>query len=118
MPSAPVASGVLSKMTVPRSRTVREADDLRCDIHHHVPNADPTTLARIPRVRLLTVASPHGLSNLGATEQIQERGPVAIVPLPQLDHRSRRKEPLLHGRKLRWIEESLMKHEVPNAVGA
>jgi hypothetical protein len=50
--------GVLSKMTTPWSRAGSglETADLRWVDHHH-PIADPATVARIPRVRLLTKTS-------------------------------------------------------------
>jgi hypothetical protein len=51
-----VAVGVLSKITVPLVRLGRsrvDARDPRWVVHHHAPTADPTTPARIPRVRLL-----------------------------------------------------------------
>jgi hypothetical protein len=68
MASTSLGDGVLSKMTVPRSRADtmdEDPRDLRCVVHHHAPNAEPTTLAIIPRVRLVKQASA------GNEEQLQ-----------------------------------------------
>ena len=56
IPSVSDATGVLSKMTVPRSGedAERAARDRRCDVSHHAPTAEPTTVARMPNVRLVT----------------------------------------------------------------
>ncbi|PYR95195.1 MAG: hypothetical protein DMF84_01750 [Acidobacteria bacterium] len=67
MASTSLGVGVLSKMTVPRSRTDTMDEDsrgLRWVVHHHAPNADPTTPAIIPRVRLVKSASAIDVEQL------------------------------------------------------
>jgi hypothetical protein len=57
-------------MTVPRSAAGRALDAARRRAYHHAPSADPTTLARIPYVRLLidaSVASRHQQSKRSAS---------------------------------------------------
>ena len=52
--SASDAVGVLSKMTVPRSRESGvERRDRRWVVIHHAPTAEPTIVARIPSVLLV-----------------------------------------------------------------
>jgi hypothetical protein len=55
IPSALDAPGVLSKMTVPRSRAGIRVDgrDRRCAVSHQAPIAEPTTVASNPNVRLV-----------------------------------------------------------------
>jgi hypothetical protein len=68
--STSLGVGVLSNMTVPRSRrdVIESLCDLRWVVHHHAPNADPTTPAMIPRVRLVTsVPPPLMRSNFGTS---------------------------------------------------
>jgi hypothetical protein len=69
--STSLGVGVLSNTTVPRSRRDafdKSLCDLRWVVHHHAPNADPTTPAIIPRVRLVTSVPPAAvLSNIGTS---------------------------------------------------
>jgi hypothetical protein len=60
IPSAPDAAGVLSKMTVPRSRAGIRLDgrERRCAVSHQAPIAEPTTVASNPNVRLVMGLNP------------------------------------------------------------
>jgi hypothetical protein len=62
--------GVLSKITVPRSRAavscLADRAPARCRAHNHVPIAEPSAPASIPRVRLLKGASCAGYFKVGA----------------------------------------------------
>src|SRR5687768_3909686 len=83
------AAGVLSKMTVPRSRAgvrLRRAIIVRCRAHHHAPTADPTTPAKTPIVRFVTSASrPEKRKDGAASPQLRGSGVSGTLLGQELD---------------------------------